>query len=318
MKNNNENKVTGTLETLAWPATNYPSAVLTIPTIGKDYNLYNYKDCKGNNNMKVANVLGAGGTVILEGVEYRLEDEDMVRHYQLEQLQYALNTYKKLTGEAARLAKVHFKDRDDARRILKSQEYLQNKELYKWKTNVLDILEPQLAQAQEKLLLAQELKEAGERRLRLYQEMLQAGVRTEDFKKEIPNQDTTIAFSPSIEVQHKVGEFGPYTTFTGRDRSTHLDEVEAKIVNTWYYNREEFRVPTLEDQLEELAELREWFQTYKDNARRQGLSKPQQATIDKFERLEHLEIEVSDYLDERIQAEYQSSEVYAPEQILIR
>lgn len=283
---------------VTWAESNQPT-VAEIKT-GKDFNLRNYKSSEYT--MKVANILAAEGTIVIDKEEYKLNDPSVTEHFKLEQLEYLITKYNKVTGEPARTAREYFNNRDEAKAFFNSPAWKAEKAKH-FKLNVLEVLVPTLMVQQEEFLQVQAYREDKAKQQRLNVEMIRARVQREDVLKDLPNQGVSIAIQPAIEGKVKIGEWGPYVTFTGNYESTPAQILEAKIVNAWLYNQEEFRVPSREEQATELEELREWFEQYKYNARRNGITKPNAKTVEKFERLEQLEIEVGTYLNERIAAQ---------------
>lgn len=281
---------------LSWVESNQPTTKTKV-IVGKDFNVYNYRVSKYS--MKIANVLAVGGTVVLTDnkstVTVRLEDEEQVLNYQLQQLEYLLSRYNKITGYYAKLAWQQFSSRDEAIKYFQSEDWKSRK---LFKLNALDVLLEALtgfeADRRQNIHSWAESK----RRARLWNEAAKMGIFKRDWEQDLPNQDVTTPIQPGVEGQVRIGEFGPYPTFTGPYAPTPTDQLEAAIVNAWYYNQPEFRVPSLDEQIAELEELRAWFEQYKYHARRNNVRKPQARTIEKFERLEFLEIEVGTYLEE--------------------
>lgn len=313
------NQITKHISTVTWADSNQ-GIIITLVT-GKEFNIYNYKSSPYT--MKLSNNLASGGDVILNGITHRLDDEDTVFHFQLEQLEYLLSKYNKITGAPARLARDVFGDRDTAKKYFESNSWKQAKKSY-FKLNVLEVLVPTLAQAQEAILLDRAIKDARKYESRLNITMLRdLKVVREDLLKDLPNQSVTTSIAPAIEMQQKIGEYGPYITFNGNYTSTNLAVLESRAINAWFYNQQEFRVPSREEQATELEELRQWFQELKEVLKRFSEEQVRQffakdpAVVTKYERLETLEIEVGAYLEDRVQ-EYEVSNTtwYNPEQVV--
>ena len=291
--------ITKHISEVTWLESN--QGITIIIKTGRDFNIYNYKSSPYT--MKLANNLAAGGEVILDGVTHRLEDEDTIEHFQLEQLEYLTTKYNRITGDGARLARKFFNNRNEADAFFKSPSWAQAKARH-FKLNVLEVLVPTLMTAQEQVLLEQAYKDYKKYESRLNVIGLRdLKIRREDILKDLPNQGVTTAIAPTLEAQQKIGEAGPYVTFNGDYSSSQLAVLESRMVNAWLYNQEEFRVPSKEEQATELEELREWFQELKEVLRRFSEEQVREffakdpAVVTKYERLETLEIAVGTYLE---------------------
>ena len=289
---------------LSWKETNDPETIAQV-TVSKNFNLSNYKQAE--DIMKLANLLAIGGTAVMLGIKHKLRNLELVNHYQLAQLEYVLSKNYQVKQWLRKTARVNgFKTFGDARKYFSTSEWAAAKEENKWKVNVIDIaLLPTLMDEREKYLVELDVKEQRRYLSMLWVDMLRVEglkelVKREDLLKDLPNQQVTAAIAPSIEVQQRIGEDGPYISYKGDYENRYAQEIEAKIVNAWFYNNEAFRVQSLDDLVDELETLREWFEQYKYNARRNGVTKPQAAIVEKFERLQFLEIEVGTYLEERL------------------
>lgn len=286
--------------------------MVEIPKINWEFNLNNYKTHP--KTMMLANVLAMGGVIKLAGEFHYLDDWDLIEHYRLAQLEWAIgqryknSNFTLMDQELDTAALNWFNTLGEARKYFTTTEWETTREQHKWKANLLDIMKPQLMEAQEKYLLEKQEQEDRKHRAVLINEMYEMGLKSEDYKKDLPNQEVTPLALPSIEVQERYMEGeAPYISYTGEDEVRYYNEVEAKLVNAWYYNNG-FRVPTLDDQIEELAKLREWFETYKYNIKRTGPTKPQAKTLEKFEQLEFLEIEVGPYTDGQPSVEHMGNQ----------
>lgn len=288
------------ITTTTWAESN---SVITVEIkVGKEFNIYNYTT--SDYTMKAANILTAGGTIVINNIPHKVTDQDVIEHFQLQQLDFLIHKYNKVTGDGAILARKFFTSRPEAKAFFASPSWAQQKARH-FKLNALEVLVPTLMAIQEQVLLEQAFKESKRTETRLNIEMIRAGVKREDLTKDLPNQGVTTAIAPAIEAQQKLGETGPYVTFTGNYTSTTMQVIESRIVNTWLYNQPEFRVPSKEDQANELEQLREWFQDLKEVARTFGEAAFRAEVaehVTKYERLETLEIEVGTYLNDRVAA----------------
>lgn len=288
--------VKGIQET-SWMESNQPTTVASV-VVGNDFNIYNYKT--SSISIKVANILSVGGTIILTNgktsVTTKLEDEAAIHNYMLQQLEYLIEKYNKVTGVYAQLAWETFASRQAAKEYFQSEAWKSSK-LYK--LNALDALLPALVDYEDdrqlNILSWSEQKRLGT----LWNGAAKARVFRKDLEKDIPNQEVTTAIQPAVGKELRIGEFGPYAANPRGYISTVTDEIEAKVVNKWYYDQPEFRVQTIDDKLQELTELRQWFQDIKDKVRKldRNKVKPTEETLAKYERLEQLEFEVGTTLD---------------------
>lgn len=283
---------------VTWAESNQPTTVALV-IVDKFFNIYNYKTAEFS--MKAANILAVGGTLILTdnkaSITIKLQDEAAVLNYQLQQLEYLISKYTKITGFYAKLAYEHFGSRAEAIKFFQSTNWKENK---LFKLNALDALREPLVEFEEAKRVNILHWSESMRVTSLWNEAAKMRVFFKDTKKDLPNQDVTAPVQPMVQGQIKYSEEGPYATFTGDYWSTPADELEQKIVNAWFYNHEEFRKPTEDELANELEELREWFEQYKYNARRNKVTRPQAETVSKFERLEYLEVEVGTYLNDRL------------------
>lgn len=285
---------------ISYVESNQPQTTVRVE-VGKDFNLSNLKYNKAA--MKLANVLSVGGTVVITdnktSVTVRLEDAELIKHFQLCQLEYLLSKYNKITGPYAKIARQYFSDRKESKEFFASKAWKEAKERI-YKTNVLDALVPALMGYEEERLCGYRDYAERKRLDNMWTQAAKAKVFKADVDKDLPNQDVTTAIQRDIDLSIRIGETGPYVDKGRNYVSTPADELEAKIVNAWFYKHPAFRKPSQDELADELETLREWFEQYKYNARRNGVKKPQADTIAKYERLEYLEIEVGTYLNNRI------------------
>lgn len=98
-----------------------------------------------------------------------------------------------------------------------------------------------------------------------------------------------------------IPEFEWYDKFknVGKFQPSANDELEKRIVNAWYYKRQDFRVPTVAEQASELAQLQAWFAKVQASMKAPNLTvvdwivSPE--VLDKHARLLQLEAEISFY-----------------------
>lgn len=277
---------------------------------GKDVSYYNYKDMTNPTVRKVQNILAAGGTIVLvdsldedEGYFIKLSDLSVVKGMALLQLEYMLDRYNNLTDQywLAIFDRLFKKNRIRAARYFASSHWdTWKKELTTTKFYVLDALaEPIIELEQDRSIQTMTLKEQ-KRMAALLTQAHQLGV-WEALKegKVYPNQEVTAPESDLIDVQVRYGEYGPYISKGTETTQTKADTMEAYLVNAYYFENG-FRVESMDDKLEELAKLREWWTSYSTQARRTKVAKPQAKTIEKYERLEELEAEVGAILDQEV------------------
>lgn len=260
--------------------------VEVVVRIGQSFNIGNYLSDTGR-AMKLANVLACDGTVTLSNgksvVTVKSYDEDAKEHFQLEQACYLLmgrrlsikgiDIYEYPKGKAtpiegyfARVLKSNFKNRAEAVAYFNSPQWAQEVKSH-FKFNLLDCLVDPLCQFQEEYLISNRNSriEDAQKRALLRTEYYQLGLDNKLFKGELPNQEVTPLELPSIAVQRRYieGE-APYVSYTGDYKTTSNSELEAKIINQWFYEHEEFRVPSYDEQLQELYELELWFDIFKE------------------------------------------------------
>lgn len=295
------------IQELNWAATNEPKQEAAV-LISKAYNLSNYR--YGTIAMKIANLLAVGGTIHVVNSKsittITNDDENIIHHFMLEQAEYLLlgkdfeYPYgRQVRGTYAKFLKEEFGDRTTAIDFFKSKAWADEKEAFKYaKFNLLDLLLDPLMEAQEQYILKAFTIKEQKRMSVLRTEYYKAGIKRELFLGDLPNQDVTTPIQPAPQIERKFTEEGPYVSFHGDYISTEADQTEAKIVNAWFYEHEEFRVLTLDEQLSELQDLREWFEKLKQVSRQVGVSGFTQDILDKFERLEQLEVEVGHYLED--------------------
>jgi len=294
---------------MEWVDTNQPKATAYV-IYKHDINEYNYKTLMAKEEdgayehnsllMKMANILAVGGTIQMtdgkKNIECKLEDTELVEMFQLAQLEYLMTKYKKVTGFYAKLAWEYFANRLDAIKFFESEDWKNTKATKLNKMFALDALLPALAEfAQEKEIQIMSIQEQ-KRQAAIWTQAAKIGVFRKHILQDLPNQDVTTPLQPVVDVKVEYGESGPYL---GKGRgyfSTLADQIEAKVVNTWLYNHLEFRVQTLDEKLEELQELRTWFNDY-SNMVRQGRQHIDAESIAKYDRLEQLEFEVGLALD---------------------
>ena len=296
---------------MEWVDTNQPKATAYV-IYKHDINEYNYKTLMAKEQdgayehnsllMKMANILAVGGTIQMtdgkKNIECKLEDTELVEMFQLAQLEYLMSKYKKVTGFYAKLAWEYFTNRLDAIRFFKSEDWKNTKATRLNKMFALDALLPALAEfTQEKQIQIMSIQEQKRQALIWTQAAhRKVSIFKRDVDKDLPNQDVTTSIQPIIDVQVAYGESGPYLRKGKKYISTETDKIEAKVVNAWLYNQPEFRVQTLDEKLEELQELRTWFNDY-SNMVRQGRQHIDAESIAKYDRLEQLEFEVGLALD---------------------
>lgn len=200
-----------------------------------------------------------------------------------------------LVGEAAKKCRKYFKNREVANIYFNSEEWEALKPSIIWKNNVLD------TEYYNALLSFEDIRQqnledffAKKALPTLRTEAVKAGVYRNHWEAEdIPMNQVTPLQLPRTDYTAKGKARTKYELAPNAD-------FEAKVVNIWLNRREEFYIPTLDDQIAELKVLREWFEQYKYNARRAGVAKPQATTVAKFERLEFLEIEVGPCLEKEL------------------
>lgn len=291
-----------------WHESNDPTQTAKV-VYGRDISYYNYRDLANPVVQKVMNLLAVGGTVYLvayetakTGYEITLKHEDRARciQYQMIQLDYLVNKYNRVKNEYyQKLLDIKFPSINHARMYFHTGSWeAEKRELLKTKLSSLDALEEpiiELAQSQAvNIMSVQEQK----RIANLYAAAKELGV-LEDLKakKVYPNQSVTAPLSPEIDFQVGYGEDGPYISSGDNLRNTRGDIMEAYLVNAWLF-KNGFREESLDDQLEELVKLREWWVTYSSQARRTGVANPQARTVEKYERMVQLEGEIGHILDQ--------------------
>lgn len=253
---------------------------------GKDFNYFNYKAKQdeevGETVSKMSDLLAVGGTIYLlkneaDETGYELHNKQNRKQciqYQMIQLDYLTNKFKRYIDNAyyKQLLAIKFPAATERQSIanassyFKTSDWLKEKEhLQTVKSNVLDLLvEPILELAQDYSLRVTALSEQ-KRISRLKTEAAKLGVLKDLVDGKVyPNQSVTQPLSEEIDFNLSIGEFGPYISKGTNSRHTTADTMEAYLVNAWFFNNG-FRVPTLDDQLEELETLRKWFETYKKN-----------------------------------------------------
>lgn len=300
----------------AWMFSNHPTNTLVV-TVGKAFNIDNYK-YNQTVAMLIANLLAVGSSVrLVQGksiVTIKCHDEVLIDHYRLEQVGYMLmgqydydkREYKNANGPTSmatfkkhnegsfyyQLLKTQFNSLQPALEFFNSAAWKDEMETYRWKYNLLELLVPALCDFQEEYLLtskALQYNVAKEKAL-LRNEYYQLGIDSKLFNGEIPNQDVQALQMPGIKVQQKFIEGqAPYISTTGDYEVTPNSEIEAKLVNAWYYSHDEFRLPSHDEQLQELAELEEWFAVVKHVARLTNQRTFDEETLAKFDRLEELQ-----------------------------
>lgn len=303
---------------LAWHEVKDPRQSAKV-VYGKDFSYYNYKDrtdnVVGETITKMIDLLSVGGTIYLvenpedeEGYEiHRKDNRPLCIQYQMIQLDYLTGKFKARIDNPyyKQLLTMKFPARSERQSIANASSYFrtddwlrEKEQLQITKANVLDMLiEPIIELAQPRALQVMTLQEQ-KRIANLKTEANRLNVLSDMSEGKVyPNQEVTQALSEEIDFSVGYGEFGPYISKGTNKRHTTADTMEAYIVNAWLYNNG-FRVETLDDQLEELDKLRQWFECYKRNAKRVAPTNIQAKTVEKFERLEWLEVEVGHILDQ--------------------
>jgi hypothetical protein len=281
---------------MTWQETNTPGT-WGLVIVDKAFNLNNYKS-DSTKVMKIANVLSLGGTVTVQyrngATNIRVNDSELIEHFMLEQAEYCINHGYKMYGKLGRFMKSLFANRVEAAKFFKSTGWLEEMEEYKFaKYNLVDLLLPVLMEAQEDYLLNRLNKESDKRVAQLRTEYYKLGINKKYFMGELPSCEVTTPTTAAPEVTQEFGEDGPYISYAGKDIITKADEVEAKLVQTWLFQNG-FSSPSLEEQMEELESLRDWFKELKAQAVPGFTVQPEM--VDKYVRLEELEAEVGFYL----------------------
>lgn len=265
----------------------------------------------------VADVLNHGGTIVVT-LPYnnnmpikvvRCEDEEHVLHWQLEQLEYLVTKYAKINSQFYKdLGNSIFRGINHARMFYQGTAW----EAMKKAVNRYTILDGAYKEAVayfEEQRQVNLLSWAEQQRLAsLWTQAAKTRIFKQDIILDLPNQDVTAPITV-VSDKAKINEYDKmlkrssktvYWKNKRKEITTYADYIEARIVNAWFYNQEEFRKPSQDELAKELEELREWFEQYKYHARRNKVAKPNQLTVLKYERLEQLEIEVGTYLNDRL------------------
>ena len=300
----------------AWTLTNQPSNTLLVP-VTWDFNVRNYADDSNKPKVRIiTNLIAVGGTVKLaQGnsvVTIRLNDKESIDHYRVEQMAYCFmgkydydtETYEYPEGKPMKtfkyffednmyyaLLKEKFKSTKKAVTFFNSAAWKAEVKSYGYKSNLKDLLVNALCVFQEEYLIndkrrthAINIKHAN-----LKQAKSKLGIDSHLLNGEIPNQEVTPFQTPSIHVQRKFQPgIAPYVSTAGDYIVEGNAEYEAKLVNAWFYQHEEFRVPSYDEQLQELEELEEWLAVVKTLARRTGQRVFNDGVLLKFDRLEEL------------------------------
>lgn len=274
---------------------------------GKDINIKNFRQ------PKLGNLYSIGATIKVKFKDrtatYQLKDQDLVHDFRLARLEYIVlgrtwsngkheypNGRGQIHGYYKRFMDENFEDKKAAVAYLKSPEFKAMKAAL---PNTFDLLRDamleDLADTFNQWLQQAVLRTSLLKLPSIKTQMYKLGLKV-DTDAPLRNEVTPVYTNVPYRFVRKSDD-GLRVSVAKKEELIYSDLFEAHLVDAWLEQRPEFRVPTLDEQMQELLTLRDWFAEYKAAARANNMAWISQEDIIKFERLEELEFEVGPYVD---------------------